>query len=212
MELSKVYFFSSLSQDQIKKIEKITKTKKYKKGEFLFFEGEKPKYLQILLNGIIKIYKTTQNGSEIIINHFYPTTMIAEMPCFEHMHYPATAVCETDAEILLIDYDIFEKEFLNDPAVSFNIIKSLSKKIKNLDETFTRTITMNALQKCARFIYENEKLFCDLKQKKIAQILNITPETLSRTIKKFKNEEILDYKDKKLFVKKREALKTYFNQ
>jgi len=108
------------------------------------------------------------------------------MPCLEHADYPATAVCETNVEMLLIDYDVFEKEFLKDPAISLNIIRSLSKKIKNLDMTFTRAVTMNASQKCARFIYENEELFLTLKQKKIAEILNITPETLSRTIKKLK--------------------------
>jgi CRP/FNR family transcriptional regulator len=44
----------------------------------------------------------------------------------------------------------------------------------------------------ATFLCENEHLLPTLTQVKIASILNITPETLSRKITKFKKENLLE--------------------
>jgi CRP/FNR family transcriptional regulator len=184
--LKDVYFFSTLDAAQQERIAAISREKSFGKGAFLFFEGETPRYLHILVKGVVKVYKTLSNGNEVVIHNFYPPTMVAEMPGLEHIPYPANAVCETEATLILIDYDRFEKEFLKDPDISFNIIRSLTKKIKHLDAALTSTVTMSAAQRCAAFIRENPGLFATLKQKKVAEILNITPETLSRTLKKFK--------------------------
>ena len=186
MDFSTVYFFSDLSPDQQARIATITRTKNMHRGEFLFFAGDDPRYLHLLTSGVVKVYKSLPDGSEIVIHNFTAPTMVAEMPCLEHTRYPATAVCETDCTVMLIDYARFEKEFLADPAVSFNIIRSLTKKIKHLDAAFTSQTTMSATQRVARFIMDNPETFLQLKNKKIAEILNIAPETLSRILKKFK--------------------------
>lgn len=60
---------------------------------------------------------------------------------------------------------------------------------------------LNSEAKVARFLVNNADLFNELKHFKIASILNITPETFSRILAKFKaqnlitldaNNEILD--------------------
>lgn len=50
---------------------------------------------------------------------------------------------------------------------------------------------MDAVTRTAKFIYEHEDLFISLKHNKIASILNMTPETLSRILKKFKTRGII---------------------
>jgi len=48
----------------------------------------------------------------------------------------------------------------------------------------------------AKFIYENEELFNQLKNTQIASLLNITPETLSRSLAKLKKDEIIKIDEK----------------
>ena len=165
MNLRDVYFFTSLTDKEIARLKDISRTVKYEKDEILFYEGEKPKYLFILIEGIVKIYKSTFNKGEILISNFYPISMIAEMPSLEGVEYPATAVCETSSTIILIDFVKFENEFLKDNRICMNIIKSLTKKIKLLDNTITKNVAMSANAKVAEFIYNNENAFLSLKQK-----------------------------------------------
>ncbi len=210
MNLKNIYLFQCLSQPQLKRLSQISVQQEYKKDNFLFLEGEKSDKLHILIEGMIKIYKCDKKGNEIVLNHFYPTTLVAEFACLEHIPYPATAVFETNGKAIYIDYSTFEKEFLKNPEISLSIIRSLTNKIKALDNVITRNLTLDSTGRAAKFIYENEALASGLRQNKIAGILNITPETMSRIIRKFRENGVVDFKEGKLRVSDRKNLKEFF--
>lgn len=210
MNLKDFYLFESLSQPHLKRLAEISSQKAYKKGQLLFLEGEEARNLHILVDGVLKVFKTDPKGNEIVMNHFHPVSLIAELANLEHIPYPASASFETDAKVLAIDYASFEGEFLKNPDISFLIIKSLAKKLMVLNKVISHGLTMTSAGKVARFIYENERLFLELKQHKIASILNITPETMSRVMRRLRVGYAIDKQGAKFRVIDREKLKEYF--
>ncbi len=199
--LEQIPFFQRLNEAELKRLKDISILKKYKKGEFLFMEGEESRWLHLLIKGSIKLYKISPKGKEIFMHQFNGTGLVAELANFENIKFPATAVFLTGGEVLKIDYDKFYAEFLSNPHVSLQIIKSLSQKLKITSELIHQELVLNSEAKVARFLVNNADLFNELKHFKIASILNITPETFSRILAKFKaqnlialdaNNEILD--------------------
>ena len=118
-------------------------------------------------------------------------SLIAEIANYEEIPFPANCAFETRAEVLLIDYEKFKNEFLLKPDISMFFIKSLTKKIKALESFISYNISSNSNEKIAKFLLDNESILISLKQVKIAQILNITAETFSRKISKFKKDGII---------------------
>ena len=57
-----VSIFSKLSDEQIEKLKKISVIKKFSAKEILFYEGDAPIYLYVLLQGTLKVYKTKHKG------------------------------------------------------------------------------------------------------------------------------------------------------
>lgn len=210
MNFRSIYIFENLDDRQIARLEEISQIRTYKKGEIIFFEGDKAEKLIVLTDGILKVYKSDPRGNDVILHYFYPISLIAELANLEHIAYPASATFETDSQVIAIDYEAFEKEFLKNPDISFSIIKSLAKKLRNLDNVISQNLTMDSTARVAKFIYENEALFEQLRQNKIAAILNITPETMSRVMKKFKGLKIISYEGKQLEVLDREGLKDLY--
>lgn len=199
--LEQIPFFKGLNEAELKRLKDISILKKYKKGEFLFIEGEESRWLHLLIKGSIKLYKISPKGKEIFMHQFNGIGLVAELANFENIKFPATAVFLTGGEVLKIDYDKFYAEFLSNPHVSLQIIKSLSQKLKITSELIHQELVLNSEAKVARFLVNNADLFNELKHFKIASILNITPETFSRILAKFKaqnlialdaNNEILD--------------------
>ena len=199
--LEQIPFFQRLNEAELKRLKDISILKKYKKGEFLFMEGEESKWLHLLIKGSLKLYKIGPKGKEIFMHQFNGISFVAELANFENIKFPATAVFLTGGEVLKIDYDKFYAEFLSNPHVSLQIIKSLSQKLKITSELIHQELVLNSEAKVARFLVNNADLFNELKHFKIASILNITPETFSRILAKFKaqnlialdaNNEILD--------------------
>lgn len=204
------YLFDSLSPQQLKRLEEISTVKSFKKGSIAFYEGDRSEHLMILTKGILQIYKTDHKGNKIVLHVFYPHNLIAEIVNFEQMPYPATGEFLTDGKVILIDWDIFKKEFLKNPDVAFTIIKSLTNKIRYLEHVITNDLVLSSTARVAKFIYEHEYEFMNLKKNEIATLLNITPETLSRIITKFKKLGILQKEKTQYKVINKEELRTFF--
>jgi len=185
------YFFNFLSEEDLLRLKEISIKKQFNKDEILFYKGDEPKYLHLLLKGIVKLYTYDHKDNEVVIHNMMAPSLIAEIANYEEMNFLANCSFETNAEVLLIDYKKFKEEFLLKPEISIFFIKSLTKKIKALQSFINYNISLNSMEKIAKFLYDNESILMNLKQVKIAQILNITPETLSRKIAKLKRENII---------------------
>ncbi len=194
--IKEIPFFSHLDKDGLKKLNDISTIKKYSPNEILFFEGEEPKYLHVLLNGNIRLYKTNHKGTQIFLHQFVPVSLVAELANFENIPYPASAEFISSGEILRIDYKKLENDFFKNPEISFQIIKSLAGKLKIMSEVVTNEVVLTSEAKIAKFLVEHGELFMDLKNTKVASILNLTPETLSRTLTKFKKRGIVGVDEK----------------
>lgn len=203
-----IELFEELSLEENNRLFKISSLKEYKKGNIIFYEGDQPKKLKLLLDGIVKVYKSDSRGNEVILHFFQPQTLIAETAHMQKINYPATAICETDCKVLEIDYALFEKDFLRNPDISFKIIQSLSKKIKTLQNVITTNLTMDTFSRICKFIYENENHIHELTHRKIAAILNITPETLSRNLSTLKKDGIVAVNNRKIEILAKDRLST----
>jgi len=195
-KLKEIVLFSNLDDKILDKICAITSSVKFKKDSIIFYEGDKSKYLYCLVSGIVKLYKISSSDKEIILKYFHSHELIAEVANFENIPYPATSVAYTDVELIKIDFEKFKDLVYNNPELSFQIQSSLIKKIKNLEQVISSHLVLDAKDRIAKFIYDNPKDFFNIKNIEVAKILNVTPETLSRILRTFKNENLIDMKNK----------------
>lgn len=210
--LEDFYFFNFLKEEDLNRLKEISIKKYYNKGEILFYKGDESKYLHLLIKGIVKLYKHDHKENEIVIHNLMSPSLIAEIANYEEIKFPANCAFETKAEVLLIDYEKFKNEFLLKPEISMFFIKSLTKKIKALESFITYNISSNSIEKIAKFLFDNETILINLKQVKIAQILNITPETFSRKLAKLKKEKIIQNDKGYIKIIDYDKLKGYISQ
>ena len=201
-----IELFQTLNQAETDRLYKISSLKEYNKGNIIFYEGDQPKKLHLLLDGIVKVYKVDSKGNEVILHFFQPQTLIGETAHMQKFNYPATAICETDCKLLEIDYALFEKDFLSNPEISLKFIQSIAEKAKSLQNVITTNLTMNTFRRVCKFIYDNETHINELSHRKIAAILNITPETLSRNLAILKKDGIIVVNSRKIQIVDKERL------
>lgn len=185
-QILSIPLFSQLSSEQINRITAFSKITELKKGNILFYEGEKADNLYILIDGEVKIYKSGENGKEFFIHRFQPVSSIAEMPFFEELNFPATAVASKNSKITVIDGVQFREFLFGNPLILFKFITSLTKKIKMLEQRIENSVVLSAKERVIKFIAENGERFRSMKRKEVAEELHITPEHLSRVLKEIK--------------------------
>lgn len=207
MELKDIFLFEDMDEETLKKIKSISQVLKLNKGNILFYEGDEPKYLYILLSGTLKLYKVTSNDKELVLKYFHENELIAEFANFEDISYPATSEAMISSEVLKINFEEFKEIMMKNVNISLKIQASLVKKIKNLENIISTHLILDTKQKVAKYIVENKMDFFKTKNILIAQLLNMTPETLSRTLKVFKDTNLISISEKTI---NEEILKTYY--
>lgn len=208
-DLKKINLFENLDEKELQHLLSISKKKVFSKGEVLFYEKEKAKYLTIVLEGIIKIYKVDSKNNEIVIHYFKPTNMVAEMAVFEGIQYPASAAFESDGSVIQIDFNIFKEHFFTNKDVAFSLFKSLVQKIKYLDNVISLNLVLDSTERVAKYICEHDEAL-KMKNKELAQYLHMTPETLSRILKKFTKLGFVKKENSSYKVVNKEALEVLF--
>jgi CRP-like cAMP-binding protein len=198
MNVGDYELFSGFSALELKELELISFEKNYSAGEIIFMEGESSKYMHILLDGRVDIVKANAKFGEFFLHSLNAPSMVAELATFEQMPFPATARAAVDVKLLKIDFDIFKNKLLSRPTVSYQFIKSLLHKMKILEGFIQKELNLGAEEKIITLLGENPSVFDEKKHLEIAKILNITPETLSRTLRKLKDQGIIELDGKKV--------------
>ena len=196
IKLRDIYLFKDLSDETLDQIEKFTTIMELSKDNILFYEGDDSKYLFLLTKGIVKLYKTSSNDKEIVMKYFHSNEFIAEVANFESIPYPATAQSFTDTEVLRINFASLKDIIYSDPKLSFLIQTSLIKKIRNLENLVSLHVVLDSKERIAKYLCDHTEEFFNTKNIIVAEILNISPETLSRMLRVFKNDGLIDNKNK----------------
>lgn len=205
VKLEEIPMFSALDDRYLKELQNAVHVKHYTKDSIVFYEGDESEYLHILMDGDVRLYKTSPKGSQIQINRLHAPSLIAEFACFEKEVFPATCEFVTDGAIGLLHFDVLYR-YLNQPAFSLELIKSLTSKVMLLSSLVHKETILSSEAKVADLMIKKIAIFNRLKNNEIASILNLTPETFSRILTKFKKEDIIFVENHVLKVLNTDAL------
>lgn len=107
--------------------------KTYHRGEIIFKEGDKGDVMYVIQEGSVRISR--QNGAEEVqIAVLGPGEILGEMALFDLHTRSATATVEAEARILTIDKQKLFATISREPTLAFNIIETLSRRIRKLNE------------------------------------------------------------------------------
>lgn len=200
MNFKEIKLFASLDNTTLNYLESVAKKREYRAGKILFYAGEQPKQFLILANGEVEIYKHDKKGNEIIVGVFAAPSLIAEMATLESIPFPATARCKNNVEIYEIGLDSVQAYISKSSPLSQVLINSLTKKIQYLESILRYATISNASVRTATFLINHEHQLCQFTQRQIASNIMLTPEGLSRIIKRFKDDGIVEVRSKKLYI------------
>lgn len=211
--------FKEFNTIMINDLVSISKMDTYKKESILYFEGEQPRRLYCLAKGSLYEYKSERLQRMQAVRYFEPVTLIGELSVITDTPYPVSMKCDEDSTIISIDFDHFMKLFCYDESRGrlgyANLLQSVTDKydyhLNSCCYSCTQTRHFNAEKRVAKYLYEDLKLFNGSKKWKTAQILRISPETLSRTINKLKRKSLIQTSDTEIIIVDKQKLFDFFS-
>lgn len=218
MILQDLPLFSELTVDEMRKITALGKLKNYKKDEYVFHEGEEIKGIFIILKGLVKIFKVSPQGKEYILHLLTKPQIFGDVPIFAGGYFPVSVQIIEDSKLLFVPKNEFLKLLEDNPKLSFKIMIGFAKRLKSVTVKAEDLSLKEVVNRLAGYILEGIKNSSNsdlpepfykipLSNPVLAAYLGTIPETISRAIKKLKDNKIIRVQSRTVFVKDFDSLK-----
>jgi CRP-like cAMP-binding protein len=190
--------FASSSWKKI--IEQLKTTKKYKKGQSVFREGDKVDGIYFIYKGKIKIYNSGPKGRVMIVRLANTGEIFGHRGFGKKMIYPISAAALEDSMICFIPLQSFSDSLYHNPDLMYHLMFFYADELKRAEYKLRSLSMMTAKQKVAEVLLTTRSIFgtirsdghdwidISLSRQELADISGISLEEIIRTLSMLKKE------------------------
>jgi CRP-like cAMP-binding protein len=208
--------FCTLTDEQLSTLSVEKTCNFYKKGQLVFFEGNRPTGLYCITKGKVKIYQIGIEGKEQIIRLARDGDIIGYRSLIGGEIYTASGSVIEDATICFIPRKIFFELIQTNSDLSTRMMKLLSSDLKAAEKRITGLAQKPVRERLAEAILmlgefygldnDNITIRASLSREDIANIIGTATETAIRVLSEFKSEKILNLRGKKIQILNHDSL------
>ncbi|MBC2712580.1 MAG: Crp/Fnr family transcriptional regulator [Desulfosarcina sp.] len=211
--LSITPLFKGLSEPQLDEISTIAVGRQYKRGEFIFMEGDEADGFYIVADGKVKIYKTSLEGKEQILHIYGPGNPFGEVPVFSGSRFPANAQALVKSRILFLPRKAFVGLIAEHPSLSMNILGELSMRLREFTVHIENLSLKEVPSRLAAYLIvlakeqeHSDRVTLTISKGQLASLLGTIPETLSRIFAKMSAQHLIQVNGSEILLLDVEAI------
>jgi CRP/FNR family transcriptional regulator len=194
-------FFHGLSKDSLDRLSQMSRIKRFQRGETIFREGEPCPGIFIVGQGAVRIYKNAPTGKQHVLHLVYEGMTFAEVAAIGQFNCPADAEAIQSTVCVLLPRDRFLREIRNDHSLCLQLLASMSHWVRHLVGMLEDIVLRDATSRVARHLLRSDLAGeardsrAPVLKRDLASHLNLTSETLSRTLRRLSEAGLIETPD-----------------
>lgn len=180
-------------------------------GFALFRAGDNCSGLYVVLEGRVRIYRTSPEGKEQTLMVEGPGRPVAELPLFDGGPYPASAVTTIPSRLLFLPRAEFEHAFRTDPDVAAAVVRGLGARLRHFVQLVETLAFRDVAARLAMLLADyadreghlrgdGVELVLDRTQEELATELGTARESVSRALKQLESRGLIRRRNGNRFV------------
>src|SRR6266545_4317964 len=127
--LRRTMIFRRLSPDDRQRLASVAGLREFDKGAVLFSEGDASDSFYTVIEGRVKVFKTTARGTDVILEIFGPGDPVGAVAVYESRAYPASAIALEPTRCLLIPRQAFFSLLETHPPMVRRLLVGLTHRL-----------------------------------------------------------------------------------
>lgn len=172
------------------------KARYFKKGQVIYYEGDKGSGLYIVLSGKVKAVKIAEDGRELMTGMYVGDDYIGINAMLSGDNYADTATALEDCMVCLIPKEQLDQLLNLYPEVAREFIKLLANDIREKEEQLLQMAYHSVRKKMAEALIKlHNQTGADsfkIAREDLAAMAAMATETVSRTLSDFKDEGLIE--------------------
>lgn len=214
-ELKRIHYFSALGQPELATIARQLLSQDLAKGSELLRQGERSEYIYFIVSGIVKVYKTSVSGKELILNVAYPGESLNDVSIYDNAPSPASMLAITPVRLLKISKPDLVAIMAKIPQVAQNALRVMASRVRR-DSNLAEDLSFyHVTERVARLLLKNinnvETDIFSLKQSEIAAAVGATRESVNKSIRELEENDLISLTRHGIKIKDLALMMEYIN-
>ena len=210
--LGRIPLFAGLTEGELQALAGRAVERRFAAGEMLFWEGEPCSGIFLIVEGSVKIFKTSVGGREMMLALETAPATVAELPLFDGGPYPASVRAVEDVVALFVNKSDFQQVCRHYPDVALKVLAVVGGRLRHL-VMIVESITFGSVtQRLARLLLDSGKqagtseFEFPITHQELASRLGTVREVVSRNLARFRAEGLIRIQGRHLAILDPEGL------
>jgi CRP-like cAMP-binding protein len=175
------------------------KIRPLKKKQVLYYNGDQPQGIYLVLSGSIKTLKLAEDGRELMTGLYKPEDYLGVTALLLEEPFNETAEATEDSSVCLLPREAVLTLLNRYPVISTQFIRLLSHNIREKEDQLLELAYHSVRKRMAQVLVRlnmqlNGTLQFKVSREELASMAGIATETVSRTLTDFKDEGLIEKK------------------
>lgn len=200
ISLKSIPCLADLDRERLEQLEQKACLKKIRKNELIFKESEPAKSIFVVKSGLVKLFKTSEEGRELVIEIMERGDHFCFAPMYLGRNFSANAQAIEESYVITINATDFKSVINRETSeLGQKVIAGLCRKIEHLTMMIEDIAFNNIEQRISRAMlnlingrnHSENIVTIEISHKEIALMTGTVREVVSRTIGKLKKHGII---------------------
>lgn len=180
-------------------LEKEADARLFSKKQLIYQEGKQPYYLHRLIRGKVKLFRSNENGKELITELVSEGAFFGYAEIFENCCYADSAEAIEDAEVMVIPREKIKTLMTSNPSIVHRFIGLLTRTVAEKSERLLSIAYDSIRKRVADALLLLMKTYHDeevpgslqISRENLAQIVGTSTESVIRVLSDFREEGLI---------------------
>ena len=211
--LSEIALFAALSEGELQGLAQRAVERRFAADEMLFWEGEACVGIFLIIEGSVKIFRTSPGGREVMLSIEAAPATVAELPLFDGGPYPASVRVVEPVFALFINKEDFQQFCRQYPDVALKVLAVVGRRLRHLVGLVESMTFGSVTQRLAKLLLDASKevgsdvFDLPATHQELASRLGTVREVVSRNLGRFRAQGLIRIQDRQVEILNRAGLR-----